>query len=137
MWVLFLERPQLAQVAAAVARVLLFNRSEAVEQGALAIDDFRERVIDVGQLVGRDVLDVVVAVVDAPLGEVADDLRLRSGERGWYEEAGKNEEAKHPRSTPRINKSFLVHEAKAIQVPGRSQIDFSVHDGRRGIDVLF
>ncbi|MGC0424947.1 hypothetical protein RKD32_001302 [Streptomyces sp. SAI-195] len=63
------------------------GRRVGVAHGALAAGDVAERVVDVGEFVGGarrlDVLDVVAAVVDAPFGEVADDLgpgrRLRGG----------------------------------------------------------
>src|SRR4029077_18939496 len=49
-----------------------------VGERALAVGDVAEGVVDVGELGGRaagdDVLHVVVAGVDAPLGEVAEDL---------------------------------------------------------------
>ena len=60
-----------------------------VADRALAAGDVAEGVVDVGQLGGRaaglDVLDVVVAAVDAPLGEVADDLLVPrlGGVVGW------------------------------------------------------
>ncbi len=97
--VLLLQLEQLVEVAAqrlvpgvgdAVHRVGRgvgpVGRRVGVAHGALAAGDVAERVVDVGEFAGRarglDVLDVVVAVVDAPFGEVADDLGPGRGLRG-------------------------------------------------------